>query len=237
MTRPDITLQDLIAGVDREVGDGDDLGKVREAKRRAMALADLGDHLIDHFVARARAAGMPWSQIGEALGVTKQAAQQRFVAPNLSRYTERAKHAVAIAEERARALGQPYIGTEHLLLGLLGEPEAIAAKVIVERVGEPVGAIDRRLTAALPTGEAPPQGRPQYTDLSKAALSESLAAAVELGHNFIGTEHLLLGLLRTPAGLAARQLDDLGVRHDDARARIVALIEEVLAARGGKRRR
>jgi hypothetical protein len=235
MSQPDISLQELITRVDREVGDGDDLGKVREAKRRATALADLGDHLIDHFVARARAAGTPWSQVGEALGVTKQAAQQRYVAPNLSRYTERAKHAVAIAEQRARALGQPCIGTEHLLLGLLGEPEAIAAKVIVERAGAPADAIDRRLAAALPTGDAPSSGRPQYTDLSKAALAESLAAAVELGHNFIGTEHLLLGLLRTPEGVAARQLDELGVRYDDARARVIAMIQEVLATRGRRR--
>src|SRR5262245_24232365 len=122
MTPVNVNLRELIEQLNADLQGADPLAKVSEAQQRARTLADVGDQLVDHFISTARAAGASWSQLGDALGVSKQAAQQRWTPSIFSRFTDRARHSIVIAQERARGLRHNYIGTEHLLLGLLGEP-------------------------------------------------------------------------------------------------------------------
>src|SRR5256885_13586171 len=128
-------LQKLIDEIDSALPDADPLARTGEAQRRARALNDVGDQLVDHYVARARATGASWSQIGDALGVSKQAAQQRRAGAQYERFTLRARNVVIRAQDRARALRHPEVTTEHLLLALVEEEEGIAAKVIAAMAG------------------------------------------------------------------------------------------------------
>jgi hypothetical protein len=132
------------------------------------------------------------------------------------RFTERARHVVVFAQEEARAFKHNYIGTEHILLGLLREEEGMAARVLASleittdtvrnRIGEIVG-----------YGEEAAVGQIPFTPRAKKVLELALREALEIGHNYIGTEHILLGLARENEGVAARIMLDLGV--DDERVR------------------
>src|SRR6266480_7523869 len=99
----DVNLQSLISGVDTDLAGDDAIAKVTEARQRARALGDLGDQLVDHYVAAARAARASWSQIGDAMGVSKQAAQQRKGQGKFDRFTDRARKVVVFAEGQARS--------------------------------------------------------------------------------------------------------------------------------------
>src|SRR5690348_3913607 len=101
----DVTLESLINSLDAELDEADVLTKVSEARQRARGLAELGDQLVDHYVTAARASGASWAQIGDAMGVSKQAAQQRKGAAMFERYTDRARHVVVLAQEEARKFG------------------------------------------------------------------------------------------------------------------------------------
>src|SRR3954470_5271673 len=134
-------LDDMIDAI-KQVHD-DELEQLSDAVITAQHLGDLADHLIGHFVDQARRSGASWTEIGTSMGVTKQAAQKRFVpkAPGepsdidmsagFQRFTLRARNAVVAAHNEAQAAGNVEIGAAHLVLGLLSEPDAIAAKVIV----------------------------------------------------------------------------------------------------------
>src|SRR5690348_13892291 len=123
MAPTDLTLEGLIRRVEEARPEGAPLDLLAEAVSTAADLDQLADHLIGHYVDRSRESGASWTQIGERLGVTKQAAQQRFVPTEpergvFSRFTARAHEAVVDAKELARAHRHGYIGTEHVLLGL-----------------------------------------------------------------------------------------------------------------------
>jgi hypothetical protein len=227
MTPLDVNLQHLIEAIDADLPGSDPLTKVSEAQQRARSLSDIGDQLIDHFVTQARSSGTPWSQIGEALGVTKQAAQQRWVPPVYERFTNRARHVVVLAQEQARTLRHGYIGTEHLLLGILRESEGAAGLVLAELAGS-LDTVRNALLGAIPVGtENPPQKIP-FTPRAKEALGQSNAEAVAMGHNYVGTEHLLLGLLKVEDGIAAKTLRSLGIGYDEARTAVVSWISTYL---------
>src|SRR5215475_8944317 len=151
MTPLNVNLQHLIDAVDTDLPDADPLTKVGEAQQRARSLTDIGDQLIDHFVTEARRSGTPWSQIGEALGVTKQAAQQRWVPPVFQLFTNKARHVVVLAQESARTLRHGYIGTEHLLLGMLDEGEGAAAEILAQLAGS-TGNVRAAVLDAVPAG-------------------------------------------------------------------------------------
>src|SRR4051794_26965595 len=125
------------------------------------------------------------------------------------RFTDRARRVVVLAQEEARLLNHNYIGTEHILLGLIREGEGIAAKALeqldisLERVRTDV---ERRIGA----GGSAPTGHIPFTPRAKVALELSLRESLELGHNYIGTEHILLGLVREGEGVAAEVLKGLG---------------------------
>ena len=135
MSPLNVNLSELITQLDTELDSATDLDKISEAQRRAHTLTDLGDQLVGHYVEQAREAGASWTQIGDAIGVSKQAAQQRWVPANFARFTQRARNVVVLAQESARGRGDAKIGTEHLLIGLLGEPEGVAGKVLIELAG------------------------------------------------------------------------------------------------------
>jgi ATP-dependent Clp protease ATP-binding subunit ClpC len=140
------------------------------------------------------------------------------------RFTERARQVVVLAQNEARALRHNYIGTEHLLLGLLREEEGIAARVLgelavtVDEVRAQVGRIVGQGDEEVDTGQIP------FTPRAKKVLELALREAQALGHQYIGTEHLLLGLVRENSGVAARILLDFGADAETIRSEIIGLL-------------
>jgi hypothetical protein len=230
MTPLNVNLQELIDQIEADLPVVDAVTKVGEARLRGRTLTDLGDQLVDHYVHAARAEGASWSQIGEALGVSKQAAQQRRADAQLERYTGRARHVLVLAQDRARTLKHAEIGTHHLLLGILGEPDGIAGQVLLILSGS-LDRISSAVHERYPAGDAKAAGHLPLTEPAKRVLGESVEAALELGHNYVGTEHQLLALLRLADDPTARLLNELGVEHDRARD---AVVEALAAYRSAK---
>src|ERR1700683_288999 len=135
---PTPSLQDVIHLVESDTEDAQPLSRLRVASALVQNLADIGDAALGYFVDQARHAGHSWSEIGEALGVSKQAAQQKQTvrlslglnAPTFERFSPRARYVVSAAEPIARRWGHAHIGPEHLLLALYSEPEGIAAQIL-----------------------------------------------------------------------------------------------------------
>ncbi|MEX1007940.1 MAG: Clp protease N-terminal domain-containing protein [Acidimicrobiia bacterium] len=225
-----VTLDGLIQSVVHDAASDDLLDQLATASATAGDLGDLGDALLGHFVDRCRRDGHSWAEIGGSLGVTKQAVQKRFVARAavpfmIERFTVRARRVLDDATEEARALGHNYRGTEHLLLALFHDPEGLAAKVL-ESMHITRAAVEREVLAHVTRGGGVPAADvPPLTP--RAARVLELAGeyeALDLGHNYIGTEHILLGLLREGNGLAARVLTDLAVDHASLKAKTIELL-------------
>jgi hypothetical protein len=209
-----ISLDSLIADVEKEAPSPEPLTLLATASSLVNELNDTTDALLSHFVDRSRRAGHSWSEIGEALGVTKQAVQKRFTGERQwlkgsHMLTPRAKAVLMDhAEKAAKELGHPSIGTEALLLALWGEPKGLAAQAL-KKAGvtraKTVAAID----AALPRGSGYLGG---YTPRAWKVMESCSMVAQAMGHNFVGTEHILIALLSSEAdSVAARAFDGLGV--------------------------
>ena len=228
-------LDDLIKQVRDDAITEDPLDLVAAAMGVKAELDELTDSLIGHFVDQARRSGSSWSEIGAAMGVTKQAAQQRHTTERPKRekpwrfgqrFTDRARRVVREAQNAAVELGHDHLGTEHLLLGILDSPRCLAARVLADagfgraQVMAAIGATETRL----------PGGRRRhlpFTPRAKAAMERALANALRLGHNYIGTEHILLGLFDDPEGYAAKAMTDAGLTKAQVES---AIIERLLAA-------
>lgn len=140
------------------------------------------------------------------------------------RFTDRARRAVVLAQEEARLLGHDIIGTEHLLLGLIHEGEAIAAKAL-ESLGVSLVAVRSAVEDVVHQGSSSPsEARLPFTPRAKKVFELSLREALQLGHNYIGTEHLLLALIREGEGIAAQVLVKLGVDLSAARTKVIELL-------------
>ena len=139
------------------------------------------------------------------------------------RFTDRARRAVHLAQEEARLLRHDYIGTEHLLLGLLYEGEGVAAKAL-ESLGISLQEVRGQVEGIIGHGQSLVAGQVPFTPRAKKALELSLREALALGHHYIGTEHLLLGLLREGEGVAAQVLTRLGADHAQVRERVLSLL-------------
>jgi hypothetical protein len=231
MENPPVRLDDLIDHVKRRHPDGDPLRHLSDAVRLSGHLGELADHLIGHFVDQARRAGASWTDIGQNMGVTKQAAQKRFVprpggagsTPDglLARFTGPARSVAAAAQDEARLAANHQVGTEHLVLGLLHEPAAAAARAI-EAQGVSLDQVRAAATAALgPEQEALPAHIPFAKD-AKKALQLTLREALRLGDSYVGTEHILLGLLRDEKAAGGRILHGLGVDRERAEEWLLA---------------
>lgn len=211
ITHP-VRLDDLIDVITR-VHD-EPLDQLTDAVLAAEALGAVADHLIGHFVDQARRSGASWTEIGRCMGVTKQAAQKRFVpktptdtadmdpAAGFSRFTDRARNAVVEAQNRAHAAGNAEISPTHLLLGLFADPTGLAARLVA---GQGIDIIAVSHDVALPERVAEVPALIPFDTRAKKVLELTFRHALRLGHNYIGTEHLLLALYA--------EEDDDGVLH------------------------
>ena len=139
------------------------------------------------------------------------------------RFTERARRVVVLAQEEARLLKHNYIGTEHLLLGLIHEGEGVAAKAL-ESLGVSLEGVREDVEAIIGRGSEVPAGQMPFTPRAKKVLELSLREAIQLGHNYIGTEHILLGLVREGEGVAAQVLQKLGADLERVRRSVLTLL-------------
>ncbi|MBW3614437.1 MAG: hypothetical protein KY439_03895 [Actinobacteria bacterium] len=140
------------------------------------------------------------------------------------RFTDRARRVLVIAQEEAKALGHDALGSEHILLGLLGESEGVAAKALAQ-LG--LGQHDLRRQVVQATGpgaEGEAVAAPPFTPGAKTSLQWSLREGLNLGHNYIGTEHLLLGVLREPEAVIVRLLGDSGLEVEQVRGQVLQLL-------------
>ena len=139
------------------------------------------------------------------------------------RFTDRARRVVVLAQEEARMLDHNYIGTEHILLGLIGEGEGVAAKAL-ESLGISLEAVRQQVEEIIGRGQQAPPGHIAFTPRAKKVLELALREAQQLGHNYIGTEHILLGLIREGEGVAAQVLVKLGADLERVRQQVIQLL-------------
>ena len=235
-----VRLDDLIEAITK--AHSDPLEQLTDAVIVADHLGEIADHLIGHFVDQARRSGASWTAIGASMGVTKQAAQKRFVPKNpgqpadldasqgFTRFTQRARNVVVASQNEARAAGNDQITPEHLILGLLAEPEGLGAAAVTAQ-GVPLETVRHAATAALPpaAGEVPPLI--PFDQRAKKTLELTFREALRLGHNYIGTEHILLALLELEEGHGV--LTGLGIDKAAAEASIAEAIAALSAGNPG----
>ena len=139
------------------------------------------------------------------------------------RFTDRARRVVVLAQEEARMLNHNYIGTEHILLGLIHEGQGVAAEVL-RALDISLESVRRQVEEIIGRGQAAPTGHIPFTPRAKKVLELSLREALTLGHNYIGTEHILLGLIREGEGVAAQVLQKLGADLNRVRQQVIRLL-------------
>ncbi len=237
-TTPPIRLDELIDAI-KKVHAEAPLEQLTDAVLAAEHLGELADHLIGHFVDQARRSGASWTEIGKSMGVTKQAAQKRFVPkdpgqasdldPNqgFSRFTPRARQVVVVAQNEARAARNAEILPQHLILGLLTDPEARARAIAAQGVN--LDSVRHAATATLPPVVEEMPALVPFDAQSRKALELTFREALRLGHNYIGTEHILLALLEVEDGVGV--LTGLGVDKAAAEENIAANLDAIVAAR------
>ncbi|MFE0582216.1 Clp protease N-terminal domain-containing protein [Streptomyces sp. NPDC058874] len=235
MTHP-VRLDDLIEAINKV--HTDPLEQLSGAVVAAEALGDVADHLIGHFVDQARRSGASWTDIGRSMGVTRQAAQKRFVPkadkegadaldPNagFGRFTPRARNVVVTAQNEARAAGNAEIRTEHLVLGLMAEADGLAGLVLRAQSVSPDD-VRAAAAAALPPAQDEIPALVPFDASAKKALELTFREALRLGHDFVGTEHILLALLELENGEGL--LSGLGLDKAAAEASVSEALAVVL---------
>jgi Clp amino terminal domain, pathogenicity island component len=159
-------------------------------------------------------------------------ADERMEGGMFERFTNRARNVVKLAQEEARRLDHDHIGTEHVLLGLLGEPEGIGAKALVA-LGVSLEAVRADVERIIGRGQGAPTGHIPFTPRAKKVLELSLREALKLHHNYIGTEHIVLGLVREGEGVAAKILVESGADLPQVRQEVLRLLSTGVADRAG----
>jgi hypothetical protein len=192
---PPVRLDDLIAAITKNRDA--ELDRLSDAVLLGDHLGDLADHLIGHFVDQARRSGASWTEIGRSMGVSKQAAQKRFVAkPDLDpsqgfdRFSDPARNVVVASMNEAKVLGSPEIRPEHLVLGLLAVPESDGARALAER-----GVTREVIVQGLPAAAGEVPDLVPYDARSRKVLELTFREALRLEHDGVGTGHILLALL------------------------------------------
>jgi ATP-dependent Clp protease ATP-binding subunit ClpC len=150
------------------------------------------------------------------------------------RFTDRARRSVVLAQEEARALNHNYIGTEHILLGLVRERDGVAGKALVS-LDISLDAVRQQVDEIVGQGQAVPRGHIPFTPRAKKVLELSLREALQLGHNYIGTEHILLGLIREGEGVAAQVLQKLGADLNRVRQTVIQILSGYAAGAGARK--
>ncbi|MFG2558505.1 Clp protease N-terminal domain-containing protein [Streptomyces sp. NPDC048496] len=240
MTNP-VRLDELIEAIKKVHSDA--LEQLSGAVIAADHLGDVADHLIGHFVDQARRSGASWTEIGKSMGVTRQAAQKRFVAKDpgepsdldpsqgFSRFTERARNVVMAAQNEARAARNDEVRTEHLALGLLSEPDGLAA-AFIKAQGVSLDAVRQAATEALPPAAEELPDLIPYDAGARKALELTFREALRMGHNYVGTEHILLALLEHEGGEGV--LTGLGIDKAAAETGIAEAVTLAAAAHKGE---
>ncbi|MFD6249294.1 Clp protease N-terminal domain-containing protein [Streptomyces roseolus] len=235
MTQPvvpqiSIRLDELIEAIKKV--HPDTLDQLSGAVIAADYLGEVADHLIGHFVDQARRSGASWTDIGRSMGVTRQAAQKRFVPkdpdaekmdPNagFARFTPRARAVVVAAQNEAIAARNAETVPGHLALGLLAEPEGLAVLWITSQ-GVTAEQLREAVTPTLPPAAEEVPSLLPYDAAAKKVLELTFREALRLGHNYVGTEHILLALLEHEDG--AGVLSGLGLEKAAAERQISELI-------------
>jgi hypothetical protein len=262
-----VPLDNLIAYVRALHPGGGPVDHVADAFAVSAQLDEQSDALIGYFVDQARRSGASWSQIGAAMGVSKQAAQKRFVPGRVnvsprgqmfSRFTQRARNVLAAARRIAmadqpepedtgsaaaacpdvvsRSPSAPGIDAAYLTAALLAEPEGLAARVIL-RAGltadQVYAAVGAGPATPVPDADAGALRELSFDESGMAVLKAALKAALRLGHNYIGTEHLLLGVLDA-GGPAAEALTALGLTPETAESLLAGLAKTRARRKAGQ---
>jgi len=229
MTTPpaSVRLDDLIGAIAAQ--HEAPLDRLSGAVLLAEHLGDVADHLVGHFVDQARRSGASWSDIGGSMGVSKQAAQQRFVSKagaaaldpsqGFSRFTDRARAVVVQAQEAARAAGNETIGVAHLVLGLVADPESTAAVAITAQ-GVSLDDVRHTATATLPARSEQVPALVPFDAHARRALELTFREALRLGSEQVDTGHVLLAVLAVEDGTGV--LAGLGVDRAAVEAQVSA---------------
>jgi hypothetical protein len=218
-------IEDLVRIVENGPSDKG-IQRLSHSMLLARHLGALADELVGYFVDQARDEGATWAEIGESMGVTKQAAQKRFVGSGsaqgrgrsdgiFARFTEEARHAVVGAEDHARQAGNDSVGTEHVVLALLDDPDGILADLIAQSEHD-LHEVREAAAGSLTPGQGAVEGHVPFAPDAKKALDLALREAIRLGHGYIGTEHLVLGLLRDKKSNGAMLLVSAGITQAGA---------------------
>jgi ATP-dependent Clp protease ATP-binding subunit ClpA len=230
-----VRLDEMINAIKRVHTDV--LDQLADAVLAAEHLGEIADHLIGHFVDQARRSGASWTEIGKSMGVTKQAAQKRFVpraepatldpGQGFERFTPRARNAVVAAQKAAHEAANSEITPDHLLLGVLSDPAALAT-VLLNR--QQVDARGVRASITLPPGGPEPSELIAFSGPARKALELTFREALRLGHNYIGTEHLLLALLELEGD--GGPLHSAGIDKERIEADLIAALESLTSGKG-----
>ena len=211
------------------------LEQLVDAVLAAESLGEISDHLIGHFVDQARRSGASWTEIGKCMGVTKQAAQKRFVpkAPDFEsaaldpnagfgRFTPRARNVVVVAQNKAQQAGNSEITPDHLLLAMFDDPDGLAVKLLA---GQDVdaGAVEKAITLP-PRVDGDLPALIPFNGPAKKVLELTFRQALRLGHNYIGTEHIVLALIEDENDDGP--LHRLGVDKDRFESDLVSALEQ-----------
>ncbi|MCB8904214.1 MULTISPECIES: ATP-dependent Clp protease ATP-binding subunit [unclassified Streptomyces] len=236
-----VRLDELIDAIKKVHPDA--LDQLSDAVIAADHLGDVADHLIGHFVDQARRSGASWTDIGRSMGVTRQAAQKRFVpkdpdaekmdpSAGFGRFTPRARNVIVSSQNEAKSAGNDEIVPGHVALGLLAEPEGLAVLWIASR-GVTPEQLREAVTATLPPAAAEVPALVPYDAAAKKVLELTFREALRLGHNYVGTEHILLALMEHEDGtgvLAGLGLDKATAERQIAETIASATIEAPEAA-------
>ena len=230
-SRP-VRLDELITTIKKVHPDV--LHQLSDAVLAAEHLGEVADHLIGHFVDQARRSGASWTDIGKSMGVTKQAAQKRFVlraetttldpSGGFERFTPRARNAVVAAQNAAHEAGNNEITPDHLMLGVLNDPEALVTKLLRAQRVDPESLRD---AITLPPAADKMPALIPFSGTARKALELTYREALRLGHNYIGTEHVLLALLELEDGSGS--LHQAGVDKDRVETDLAAMLKSLVA--------
>ncbi|CAM4340560.1 putative ATP-dependent Clp protease ATP-binding subunit [Mycobacterium basiliense] len=228
-----IRLDELINAIKQVHNDA--LDQLTDAVLAAESLGEVADHLIGHFVDQARRSGASWTDIGKAMGVTKQAAQKRFVpkaatttldpSQGFGRFTPRARNAVVAAQNAAHQASNSEITPDHLVLGMLSDPAALATVLLQMQKIDPEAL---RGAVKLPPATTEVPELIPFSGPARKVLELTFREALRLGHNYIGTEHLLLALLELEDGAGALRASGVD------KARVEADLDSALKSLSGE---
>ena len=236
-------LSSLITEVESRAGGGGGLPRITAAEEVAAELDGLGARLVGYVVEQARAGGNSWAEIGTHLGISKQAAQQRYSPQRLrltvsdladvgllARFTPRARGALVRAEQHARRLGAAAVDPRHLLLAVLDDPGTLAVQAL-DGLGVDRAALRAELDGAGSAADASGAGPLAIGAGARRVLEAAVAQALRLDHNYVGTEHLLLGLVSDRRDAAGRLLAQHGATRDGAATAVRDAIDAYLRSR------